>query len=66
MAEDAATLKQRLEREPVGRKRPRLQRLYLLASGQARTRQAVAHLVGVHRKTVGHGRALYTAGGLEA
>jgi transposase len=66
ITEDAATLKQQLQREHDGRKRPRLQMLYLLASGQARTRQAVAQLVGVHRNTIGHWLALYNAGGLEA
>jgi hypothetical protein len=40
--------------------------LYLLASGQAPTREEVAQLLGVHRHTVGHWRALYDAGGLEA
>jgi hypothetical protein len=32
-------LKQRLQREHDGHKKPRLQMLYLLASGQAHTRQ---------------------------
>jgi transposase len=64
--EDAATLKQRLPREHGGRQRPRLQMLYLLASGQAQTRQAVAHLLGVHRNTVGHWLAIDAARGLDA
>ena len=64
--EDAITLKQRLQREHNGRKKPRLQMLYLLASGQAQTRQDVAQLLGVHRHTIGHWLALYEAGGLEA
>jgi hypothetical protein len=51
---EATTLKQRLHHEPHGRKKPRLQRLYLLASGQAQTRRDVAQLLGVHRNTVGH------------
>jgi transposase len=66
ITEDAATLKQRLQREHDGRKRPRLQMLYLLASGQAQTRQDVAQLVGVHRNTIGHWLAIYEAGGLES
>jgi transposase len=66
IAEDAVLLKQRLQGERDGRKRPRLQMLYLLASGQAHTRQAVAQLLGVHRNTVGHWLAIYEAGGLEA
>ena len=40
--------------------------LYLLASGQAHTRQQLAHLLGVHRNTIGRWLALYAAGGLEA
>jgi transposase len=63
--EDAELLKQRLQREHDGRKTPRLQTLYLLASGQAHTRQAVAQLLGVHRNTIGHWLAIYEAGGLE-
>jgi DNA-binding transcriptional ArsR family regulator len=64
--EDTATLKQLLQREHDGRKKPRLQMLYWLASGQAQTRRAVAQLLGVHRHTIGHWLALYDAGGLDA
>jgi hypothetical protein len=63
---DAATLKQRLQREPDGRKKPRLQMLDLLASGHVQTRQAVAQLLGVHRNTVGHWLAIDEARGLDA
>jgi transposase len=63
--EAAATLKQRLQHEHDGRKRPRLQMLYLLASGQAHTRRDLARLLGVHRNTIGHWLARYAAGGLE-
>jgi hypothetical protein len=66
ITEDAATRKQRLQREHDGHKRPRVQMFYLLASGHARTRQAGAQLVGVHRTTTGHWLALYKTGGLEA
>jgi transposase len=66
ITEDAATLKQRLQRERDGRRKPRLQMLYLLASGRAHTRQDVAQLLGVHRNTIGHWLALYEAGGPEA
>jgi transposase len=59
-------LKQRLQREKDGRKKPRLQMRYLLASGQAHTRQDVARLLGVHRNTIGRWLALYTVGGLDA
>jgi transposase len=64
ISEDAATLKQRLQHEHDGRKRPRLQTLYLLASGQAHTRRAVAQLLGVHRNTIGHWLTCYATGGL--
>jgi DNA-binding transcriptional ArsR family regulator len=43
-----------------------VQMLYLLASGQARTRQAMARLLGVHHNTVSHWLAVYAAGGLAA
>jgi transposase len=66
IAEDTATLKQRLQHAHHGRKTPRLQMLYLLASGQAHTRQDVAQLLGVHRNTIGHWLARYEAGGLAA
>jgi transposase len=66
ISEDAATLKQRLQHEHDSRKKPRLQMLYWLASGQAQTRQDVAQLLGVHRNTIGHWLARYEAGGLEA
>jgi transposase len=65
ITEDAATLKQRLQREHDGRKKSRLQMLYLLASGQAQTRREVAQLLGVHRNTIGPWLARYTTGGLE-
>ncbi len=64
--EAVAALKERLPHEHDGRKKPRLQMLYLLASGQARSRQDVARLLGVHRNTISHWLALYAAGGLEA
>ena len=66
ISEDAATLKQRLQHEHDSRKKPRLQMLYWLASGQAQTRQDVAQLLGVHRNTIGHWLARYEAGGLAA
>jgi transposase len=66
LSEDIESLKQRLQHEHDGRKRPRLHMLYLLASGQAQTRWHVAQLLGVHRNTIGHWLALYETGGLEA
>ena len=66
LREQVDDLKQRLQREHDGHKKPRLQMLYLLASGQARDRQEVASLLGVHRNTIGRWLALYAAKGLDA
>ena len=66
ITEDAATLKKRVQHEHDSRRKSRLQMLYLLASGQAHTRQDVAQLLGVHRNTIGHWLAHYATGGLEA
>ena len=54
------------QREQDGHRKSRLQMLYLLATGQARDRQEVAALLGVHRNTIGRWLARYAAGGLEA
>ena len=62
--EPVAEVKQRLQHEHHGRKKPRLQMLYLLASGQAHSRQEVAQLLGLSRNTIGRWLATYEAGGL--
>jgi transposase len=66
LTDQADDLQHHLQREHDGPKKPRLQMLYLLASGQAHTRQDVARLLGVHRNTIGRWLALYAAGGLSA
>ena len=66
IAEHETELKQRLRREHDSHKKLRLQMLYLLASGQAHDRQEVAHLLGVHRNTIGRWLARYAARGLQA
>lgn len=66
ITETVDELKLRLQQERDGRKKPRLQMLSLLATGQARERQEAAALLGVHRTTVGRWLAWYAAGGLEA
>ena len=66
ISEAVAALKERLQHEHNGHKKPRVQMLYLLASGQAHTHQDVARLLGVHRNTVSHWFAVYAAGGLAA
>jgi transposase len=65
ITEDVGTLKHRLQHEHDGRKKPRLQMLYLLASGQAHTRQEVAHLLSVDRNIISHWLVLYESGGLD-
>jgi transposase len=64
--EEVAALKERLQHEHNGQKKPRLQMLYGLACGQAHNRQEVASLLGVHRNTISRWLALYAAGGLAA
>ncbi len=64
--ESADELKQRLAQERHSTKRQRLHALYLLASGQARFRNEVAHLLGVDRNTVGRWLDQYAQGGLPA
>jgi hypothetical protein len=56
--EAEATLKERLQREHDGQRKPRLQMLYLLVTRQARDRQDVAQLLGVCQRSLkkGHGR----------
>ena len=58
-------LHQLLKAEREVQKWQRLQALYLLVSRQARTRLAVAKLLGVHRHSVGAWLELYEQGGLE-
>ena len=55
-----------LRHERGAHRRTRLQVLYLLKSGQARTRQEVATLVAVHRHTIGRWLDSYEHGGLGA
>jgi transposase len=57
-------LKALLTAESDAQKYQRLQALYLLQTQQARTRRQVAHLLGVHRETVGRWLAAYATGGL--
>jgi transposase len=64
--EGVEELSQRLRAERNGRRKTRLQVLYLLKSGQAQSRQEVAALVAVHRHTIGRWLAAYERGGLLA
>jgi hypothetical protein len=58
ISEHADELKQRHQHEHDRHKKPRLQMLYLLASGQVHTRQVVVRPLGVHRNTVGRWRSM--------
>jgi transposase len=64
--EEVAALKERLQREHDGHRKPRLQMLYLLVTRQAQDRQDVARLLGVHRNTIGRWLARDAAGGMDA
>jgi transposase len=57
-------LKELLAAEREAQKYQRLQVLYLLQTQQARTRRQVAHLLGVHRETIGRWLAAYATGGI--
>ena len=52
ITESPQDLQRRVRAEPEARKRQRLQALYLLASGQATSRVALAALLAVHRHTI--------------
>ena len=64
--EPADELKQLLSQERHPDKHQRLHALYLLASGQARFRADVAHLLAVSRNTIGRWLDRYAHGGLDA
>ena len=66
ITESPQTLQSQLRSETDPRRRSRLQALYLLASGQAPSRQVVAKLMVVHRHTIQTWLRLYEAGGLSA
>jgi len=65
IVESADELQRRMQSEPDSKKRQRLHALYLAASGQARHRQAIAALLGVHRHSVAAWFAAYAEGGLD-
>jgi transposase len=64
ITETAEELRQQMRQERQAKRRERLQMLYLLVSGQATSRKAVAAQLGVHRETVGHWLDTYERGGL--
>jgi transposase len=66
LVESPEHLQQQLRRELDAKRRQRLQALYLVASGQVRSRLALAQLLAVHRHTIHAWLALYEDGGLSA
>ena len=65
ITESADELQRRMKSEPDIKKRQRLHALYLAASGQARQRQEIAALLGVHRHSVAAWFRAYAEGGLD-
>jgi hypothetical protein len=63
--ESAEELRQRLQQATESPPRPRVPALDLVVSGPARSRQARAAWVGVHRPSGAAGRQTYAAGGGE-
>jgi len=63
MTESADELQRRMQHEPDRKKRQRLHAFYLAASGQARHRQEIAALLGVHRHSVAAWFRAYAEGG---
>jgi transposase len=65
IVESVETLKERLRQETRSRQKQRLQALYLLKSGQAKSRTKVGELLGVSRRTVGEWLERYEKEGYE-
>jgi hypothetical protein len=63
ITESAEALHQRMKQTKDAKQRQRLQALYLVLSGHARTRQELAALLGVHRHSVAAWLTAYAAGG---
>jgi putative transposase len=66
ISESPEVLHTQLRAERNAKRRQRLQALYLLASGQATSRVALARLLAVHRHTMRAWLTRYAAGGLPA
>jgi Homeodomain-like domain len=63
ITESADELQCRMKSEPDLKKRQRLHAFYLATSGQARHRQEIAALLGVHRHSVAAWFRAYAQGG---
>jgi hypothetical protein len=66
IVESPEHLQKQLRRILDAKRRQQLQALYLVASGQMRSRLALAQLLPVHRHTIHSWLALYEDGGLSA
>lgn len=58
-------LRELLRQESDGKKQNRLQALYLIVAGQAKSRGKVAEMLGKNRNTISAWMSLYETGGLE-
>lgn len=65
ITESAEDLRAMLKAERRPKAHQRLHALYVIASGQARSRTAVADLLGVNRDTIGAWLQTYTTAGLD-
>ena len=65
ISDSANELQRRRHSARDRKKRQRLQALYRAASGQARHRQEIAALLGVHRHSVAAWLRAYATGGLD-
>jgi transposase len=65
ITESAEALHQRMKQTKDVKQRQRLQALYLVVSGHARSRQELAALLGVHRHSVAAWLEAYAQGGLD-
>jgi predicted ArsR family transcriptional regulator len=63
--ESVEELKEKLKIEKSPRSQQRVHMLYLLKSGEAKSRQEVADLLAVHRHTVGQWLSRYEQEGME-
>lgn len=64
ITEDAETLQRLMRREHDPKKYQRLHALYLIQTGQARSRTAIGQVLGMNRETIGDWLAAYAEGGL--
>lgn len=62
--ETKAELRELLQQEKNSKKQNRLQALYLIVSGQAKSRSKVAELLGKNRNSISEWLSLYEVGGL--